>query len=99
MMNDDAPVNANEIALLEAYVGCLEVALQKAIRQLGHEQQVEMLRYEQARIRERDQQQMAHQLGPEGDEFNDITSAHALVAKCIARVVSETAGPASSTHA
>ncbi|MBE7620687.1 hypothetical protein K6L44_10135 [Gluconacetobacter entanii] len=90
MMNDDAPVNANEIALLEAYVGCLEVALQKAIRLLDHDQQVEMLRYEQTRIKERDEQQMAHQLGPEGDEFNDITTAHGLVAKCIARVISET---------
>ncbi|WP_133258746.1 hypothetical protein [Novacetimonas cocois] len=88
-MGGDDTVRDGEIALLEAHVGCLEVALQTALRMLTREQQIAMLDHENARIRERDEQQMAHQLGPDGDEFNDITSAHKLVADCIARVVSE----------
>lgn len=88
-MNDNMSGIAGEIALLEAHVGCLEAALQRALRLLTHEQQVEMLQYEQYRIKERDEQQIAHQIGPDSDEFNDITSAHKWVSECIARVISE----------
>lgn len=91
-MNDgmSANENAGEIALLEAHVGCLEAALQRALRLLGHDAQMEMLLHEQNRIRERDKQPVAHQIGPDADEFNDITSAHKWVAECISRVISET---------
>ncbi|POF61969.1 hypothetical protein CFR73_13480 [Novacetimonas maltaceti] len=89
-MNDDISAHAGEIALLEAHVGCLEVALQTALRLLTKEQQMDMLLHEQNRIKERDEQQVAHQIGPDADEFNDITSAHKWVAECIARVISET---------